>query len=130
MKTFCKYFLTFALGAALSALVISIFLPGTVQRNRGVWGSSNLEWTQDAFEKINSELPQLVGDPNLTIAVYPASSGRSYNVIGFDRRLIARFRMTNWDAPFDKIDARMDELLIQNNKQNKSEMATPRKPSD
>lgn len=119
MKTFCKYFLSFALGAALSAFTISIFIPGTVQTHRGFFGSGGMQWTQDSFETINSELPQLVDSPYLTFAVVPASSGRAYNVIGFDTRLVARFRPTNWDVPLAKINARMDDLLDEYNKQKK-----------
>jgi hypothetical protein len=130
MKTLCKYLLAFALGAALSAFAISIFIPTTVLRNIGFVGSSDPRWTLDAFETINSDLPQLVDNPNLTFAVVPESSGRSYNVIGFDTRLIARFRLADWDDPLAKIDARMDALLIENNKQNKAEMATPNQPPD
>ena len=130
MKTFCKYFLAFALGAALSAFAISIFIPGTVRRDIGFVGSSDPRWTLDAFETINSELPQLVDNSYLKFTVVPGNSGRSYNVVGFDTRLIARFGFTKWDDSLDRIDARMDALSIENNKQNKAEMATPRNPSD
>ena len=130
MKTFCKYFLTFALGAILSAFVISIFIPGTIQTYNGFVGSSDPRWTLDAFETINSELPQLVDNSNLRFAVVPDNSGRSYSVVGFDTRLAARFSFPKLDGSLDKIDARMDALSSENNKQNKSEEPTPNPPSD
>ena len=118
MKTFSKYTLAFAMGAAAATFVFSIFIPGTVQRNRGFWGSGGPDWTQDAFETINSELPQLVNNPHLTFAITPVDSGSGYDITGFDTRLIARFGLTNWDIPIAKINSRMDALLELNKKHN------------
>lgn len=67
-------------------------------------------------------------DAYLTLAVIPTDTG--YEIIGFDARLRARFRMTEFDRFFAKIDSRMDTLGIKSKRQNKSEMATPNQPFD
>ena len=96
-------------------------------------GSYRGIWSLETFEKINSELPQLVDSVYLQFAVIPMSSGSGYQVVGFDTRLRARFELTDWDeweSALSKIDSRMSTIQIETKKQNKSEMATPRKPSD
>jgi hypothetical protein len=103
MKKFSKYLFTFLVGAGLATGVIFVSHPNVVLAQH----LGTQDWTLQTFEKINSELPRIVGDRSLLIAVVPCSSG--YEIIGTDLSVFSLFRRP-WERPLRLIDARMTAL--------------------
>lgn len=106
MKQLAKYLLVFLLGAGFAFGVVSVTHPNVVIALReGQHGSS--PWSLNTFEQINRELPGIIEDRSLSLAVIPSSWG--YEIIGTDGSVFGFFRRT-WDRPLRLIDARMAEL--------------------
>ena len=118
MKQLAKYLLAFLLGSGFALGIVSFTHPNIVIAIReGLHGSS--PWSLESFEKINRELPDIVGDRSRSLAVIPRNSG--YEITGADLSLFGYFRRT-WDRPLELIDTRMTELR---NEEQKAEQVVP-----
>ena len=103
-----KYGVALIAGAAIAALVISWYMPPVMHASRGEVGGTSSSWSFEAFETINQEIPEIVKDREIFMAVVPSSMG--YDVIASDGRLRARFGFASLEEPLRRIDARMESL--------------------
>lgn len=110
MKQAIKLLLSFLGGVVVATTVISIWLPPRLVSSRSVVCGSSPQWSLEAFEAINSEMTELVTDPNITMAVIPRLGGNDYNIMVSDDRLRARFGFVSWEQSLKRIHDRMDEL--------------------
>ena len=104
MKQLGKYLVAFLIGAGFALGTIKVTNHNVVIAQRA---GSHGSWTLDAFEDINQELPGIIGDQSLSVAVIPTSSG--YEITGTDLSVFGFFRRP-WDRPLRMIDARMVKL--------------------
>lgn len=93
MKKAIKLLLSFLGGVVVATTVISIWLPPRLVSSISISGVRGLSplWSLEAFETINSEMTELVTDPNITMAVIPTAGGNGYNVMASADLLCARF---------------------------------------